>query len=377
VVAVCLFIGFYLLGSYWTEIQNAESRVLTIVDNILKDPEDRSNVRDATKFGEEIQTEANSEFTLLRTSLGNVMDRMKKGEKGIPDDLKKLREIMDQINPYPAIEQLKRSQTAGFFSRMLRRVPAVGKVLFNIAQRYESVQTQINAVIQSLQAGGDKLLENSIEIEERYKNLKMMQKHIKVRCYQLQLIFSKLEESKTKLEVSQLQQAVQKALVRIMRRLQNLKVTEHAFAQFFVTMNVTMDNHENLRDALLSMINLTRPVLENGLALKIAQQDERQIAAALSASQDYLGNLMVSISEDSMESAADIAKVANEPLIRFQDLVKSYKVLVTRMDEAAEIENKMVKSAKKNITQLEDMTTHLEERAKAQETAREAVRKID
>ena len=204
-----------------------------------------------------------------------------------------------------------------------------------------------------------------------------MQKHIKVRCYQLQLIFSKLEEAKTKLEISQLQQAIHKALVRIMRRLQNLKVTENAFAQFFVTMNVTMDNHENLRDAVLSMINLTRPVLENGLALKIAQQDERQIAAALSASQDYLGNLMLSISQDSMESAADIAKVANEPLIRFQDLVKSYKVLVTRMDEAAEIENKMMESAKKNIAQLEDMTAHLEERAKAQETAREAVSKLD
>ncbi len=359
------------------EIQNVESRAITIVENILANPEDRSNVRDATKLGEEIQTEANSEFTLLRTSLGNVMDRMKKGEKGIPDDLKQLREIMDQINPYPAIEQLKRSQTAGFFSRMLRRVPGIGKILSEIAQRYESVQTQINAIIQALQAGGDKLLENSIEIEERYKNLKMMQKQIKVRGYQLQLIFSKLEEAKTKLEISQLQQTVQKALVRIMRRLQNLKVTENAFAQFFVTMNVTIDNHENLRDAVLSMINLTRPVLENGLALKIAQQDERQIAEALSASQDYLGNLMVSISQDSMESAADIAKVANEPLIRFQDLVKSYKVLVNRMDEAAEIENKMMESAKKNITQLEEMTTHLEERAEARETAREAVRKVE
>jgi hypothetical protein len=47
------------------------------------------------------------------------------------------------------------------------------------------------------------------------------------------------------------------------------------------------------------------------------------------------------------------------------------------MDEAAEIENKMMESAKKNITQLEEMTTHLEERAEAQETAREAVRKVE
>ncbi len=47
---------------------------------------------------------------------------------------------------------------------------------------------------------------------------------------------------------------------------------------------------------------LTRPVLENGLALKIAQQEERQIAEALSASQDYLGSLMVNVANDAMDS---------------------------------------------------------------------------
>jgi hypothetical protein len=37
----------------------------------------------------------------------------------------------------------------------------------------------------------------------------------------------------------------------------------------------------------------------------------------------------------------------------------------------------MMDSAKKNIAQLEEMTTHLEERAGARETARETVRKVE
>jgi uncharacterized protein YaaN involved in tellurite resistance len=359
------------------EIEAVESRALAIVDNILKQPEDRSTVRELTILGEDIQSQAGAEFRLLRTSLGKVMDRMKRGEKGIPQDLKRLRDIMDQINPYPAIEQLKRSQTAGFFSRLLRRVPGIGKILADIAQRYESVQTQIDAIIQSLEAGSDKLLENSLEIEERYKNLKALQKQVKIRAYQLQLVFSKLEEAKDELAEATEQQAVEKALAKIIRRVQNLKVTENAFAQFFITMNVTMDNHENLRDAVRSMTGLTRPVLENGLALKIAQQEERQIAEALAASQDYLGSLMVAIAQDSMDNAALTAEVTNKPLIKLQDLMKSYKVLMNRMDEAAKIEAKMVESAKQNISQLENMTAELEERAKAQETARETSRRAD
>ena len=250
----------------------------------------------------------------------------------------------------------------------------MGRVLADIAKRYESVQTQVDVIIQSLEAGCDKLLENSIEIEERYNHLKTLQKKVKLRAYQLQVLASELEKAKESSEDKTRTMALQKALVKVIRRLQNLKVTENAFAQFFVTMNVTMDNHENLRDAVQSMVHLTRPVLENGLALKIAQQDEKQIAEALEASQDYLGNLMVTIAQDSMDNAAEVARIANQPLIKLQELVKSYKILTTRMDEAARLEGEMVENAKKNIAQLDDMSRDLEDRAKAQEDSRETLR---
>jgi uncharacterized protein YaaN involved in tellurite resistance len=275
-----------------------------------------------------------------------------------------------------AIEQMKRSQTAGFFSRLFRGVPGVGKILSDIAQRYESVQTQIEAVIQSLDAGSDKLLENSIEIEQRYDSLKALQEQVKLEAYKLKVVAEKLEEAKSRATDPHQRRRLQKAQVRVVRRLQNLHVTTQAFSQFFITMNTTLDNHENLRDAIRSMTGLTRPVLENGLALKIAQQEEKQIAQALAQTQDYLGNLMVSVAQDSMDNAAYVAEVTNQPLVKFQDLVKSYNILVDRMDEANKIENQMMETARKNIDQLERMTSDLERRAKDQEEARETVESL-
>jgi len=354
------------------KIREAEKIAGEIADRILNDQDDRSTIREAAMLGEDIQTGANNTFKLMRTSLGRVMDQMAGGkEKSIPDDLLKLRNIMDEINPYSAIEQMKRNQTAGWFTRLFSRVPGVGKILSDIAKRFESVQTQVDSIIQSLEAGADKLLENSLEIEERYKNLKELQNHLKLRSYQLQIIISKLEEFKSKITEQIQQMTIQKAEAKLIRRLQNLKVTENAFSQFFITMNTTMDNHENLRDAVLSMTQLTRPVMENGLALMIAQQEERKIAEALASSQDYLGKLMVNIAESAMDNAALTAEVINSPLIKLQDLTKSYNLLMNRMNEASKIEAKMIESAKQNISQLEKMTADLEERAKVQEKARE------
>ncbi|OQX11525.1 MAG: hypothetical protein BWK80_44635 [Desulfobacteraceae bacterium IS3] len=356
-------------------IEESKKKADEIAGRILNAPGERSFVRDAATLGEDIQAQSNRNFTLMRTSLGKVMDQMAKGEKNnIPDDLMKLRNIMDEINPYSAIEQLKKNQTAGWFSRLFGRIPAIGKILKQIAMKYESVQTQVDSIILSLEAGADKLLENTLEIEERYKNLRLLQDELKIRGWQLQIILTTLEEARAKTNDSVREMSVRKACAKIIRRLQNLKVTENAFAQFFITMNTTMDNHENLREAVLSMANLTRPVLENGLALKIAQQDERKIAEALSSSQEYLGKLMVNIAEDAMDNAALTAEVINSPLIKLQDLTKSYRILMNRMNEASQIEARMTESAKQNIRNLEQMTAEIESQAAAQEAAREALR---
>ncbi len=361
------------------KLQETEARAQALIAAILKDPEDRTSVREATSVGEHTVSQANADFKLLRTSMGKVMDRMKESgdTTSIPADLKKLRNVMDEINPYPAIEQMKRSQTAGFFSRLLGRVPGVGKILKDIAQRYESVQTQVNAIIQSLESGGDKLLENTLELEERYKRLRELKAEVELSGYLLQLALQKLEEAKEAEVDENRKMALQKAEARIVRRLQNLKVTENAFAQFFVTMNTTMDNHENLRDAIRSMIDLTRPVLENGLALKIAQQEEKQIAEALEASQDYLGNLMVAVAQDSMDNAEQIAKTANQPLVKFESLVKSYNILINRMDQASKVEQQMIASAKENIDKIDEMTKELDERSRQQEAGREAGKLVE
>jgi len=356
-------------------IEESKKKADEIAGRILNAPGERSFVRDAATLGEDIQAQSNRNFTLMRTSLGKVMDQMAKGEKNnIPDDLMKLRNIMDEINPYSAIEQLKKNQTAGWFSRLFGHIPTIGKILKQIAMKYESVQTQVDSIILSLEAGADKLLENTLEIEERYKNLRMLQDELKIRGWQLQIILATLEEARAKTNDSVREMSVRKACAKIIRRLQNLKVTENAFAQFFITMNTTMDNHENLREAVLSMANLTRPVLENGLALKIAQQDERKIAEALSSSQEYLGKLMVNIAEDAMDNAALTAEVINSPLIKLQDLTKSYRILMNRMNEASQIEARMTESAKQNIRNLEQMTAEIESQAAAQEAAREALR---
>ncbi len=344
-----------------------------IAVRFIESPDDRSLLRDLTAKEDDFQSNANEQFSLLRTSLGRLMGQVKEtgSSTSVPDDLKRLRNIMDEINPYTAIEEMQKAKNGWAIMRFIKRVPGVGQILADIARKYESVQSTVDAIIISLEGGRDRLTENSIELEDRYAQLKDLQVRAKAQGYKLKLIYDKLTEAEATAD-PEVKSRLARVRAKLMRRIQNLAVTCQMFSQFFVTMNTTLDNHENLSDAISSMISLTRPVLENGLALKIAQQDEKEIAAALEATQDYLGKLMVHIAEDARDNAAYVTEVANKPLANFQDLVKSYSILKQSLQITQEKEAAMVATAEQNVAELNRMTAELEQAAKEQETARAA-----
>ena len=200
---------------------------------------------------------------------------------------------------------------------------------------------------------------------------------IQLKAYQVEMIWSALEKAKEQNEDDAITQKLQAAIVKSARRAQNLRITEQAFNQFFITMNMTMDTHDSLRDGILSMITLTRPVLENGLALQVAQQEEREIAEALASNQEYLGNMMKQIATSAAENSEYVTDLVNSPLMKVKDLTDSYNILMRSMEKNELKQSKMVEGAKEAVEQLKAMSDTLEKKANAQGDARKSISNVD
>ncbi|MEA3514338.1 MAG: toxic anion resistance protein [Nanoarchaeota archaeon] len=360
------------------EISKADEVAQQLAATLLEDPDNRSVLREMTSLGQGSQDRCNGEFHLMRKSLGTTMKKMKSGEKNeLPGNMLAMRKVMDDMNPYPALEQLKQVKdlkgVKGWMARTFKKVPKVGEILYEISVKYESLQDQVDAIVGGLRLGSDRLLENVLEIEQRYVNLQDLQKVIQLKAYQVETIWSALEKAKEQNEDDTINQKLQAAIVKSARRAQNLRITEQAFNQFFVTMNMTMDTHDSLRDGILSMITLTRPVLENGLALQVAQQEEREIAEALAANQEYLGNMMKQIATSAAENSEYVTDLVNSPLMKIQDLTDSYNILMKSMEKNESAQVKMVEGAKEAVEQLKGMSDVLEQKANAQADARKSI----
>ena len=364
------------------EIAKADEVAQQLAVTLIQEPDNRSVLREMTSLGQGSQDRCNGEFHLMRKSLGSTMERMKSGEKNeLPGNMLAMRKVMDEMNPYPSLEQLKQVKTLkgvkGWMARTFKKVPKVGEILYEISVKYESLQDQVDAIVGGLRLGSDRLLDNVLEIEQRYINLQDLQKVIQLKAYQVEMIWSALEKAKEQNEDDAITQKLQAAIVKSARRAQNLRITEQAFNQFFITMNMTMDTHDSLRDGILSMITLTRPVLENGLALQVAQQEEREIAEALASNQEYLGNMMKQIATSAAENSEYVTDLVNSPLMKVKDLTDSYNILMRSMEKNELKQSKMVEGAKEAVEQLKAMSDTLEKKANAQGDARKSISNVD
>ena len=101
----------------------------------------------------------------------------------IPRTLIELRHTMDEINPNVL------SQPTGI-AKWVGKVPGVGTVLKRIAVKYESVQTQIDHIMNGLRHGKDKLLQDNAELEQLYEQVGQAQRGVQESAYIGELLWA-------------------------------------------------------------------------------------------------------------------------------------------------------------------------------------------
>ena len=120
-------------------------RARELMAQLESQPQDRQLARSVGSLGGEAQQRAGHEIDLLKTKVGTLLNDLDGPGSQIPKGLMQLRKTMDTVNPHVVA-----SQPRGLISKLLRRTPLIGNVLADIAVKYESVQTQIDQIIDGL-----------------------------------------------------------------------------------------------------------------------------------------------------------------------------------------------------------------------------------
>ena len=340
------------------------ARADELAEAVLSEPGDRKLGRQVSAMGVREQQRASKEIGLLKTRVGTMLKQLE-GEGGeIPKTLIELRHTMDGINPQVL------GQPSGI-AKWLGKAPGVGKVLKRIAVKYESVQTQIDHIMNGLRHGKDRLLMDNAELEQLYDQVHLAQQGVQQSAYVGELLWEKLEDAFAEVTEPAQRQKLQAMMHKVAMRVQDLRTMEQVNLQFFVSIDMTLQNNDALCDQIDRTVMVTQSLLTVGLAIQAALANQKQIASAVRQVQESTAAMLEANAAAIGRQTAEIGEMQNNPVIALDRVKNAYSTLVGAMDEMEKIRTAGTEKARAGIAELTRMSSALEPRVEALQAARE------
>jgi len=339
-----------------------QETALQLAGEVHNNAGDRQVARRLSALGVREQQKASKEIGLLKTRVGTMLGQLEGEGAEIPKTLIALRHTMDEINPNVL------SQPSGI-AKWIGKAPGVGKILKRIAVKYESVQTQIDHIMNGLRHGKDKLLQDNAELEQLYEQVRQAQRGVQESAYIGELLWQKIEDELPEATDPAERQKLQAMMHRVAMRVQDLRTMEQVNLQFFASIDMTIQNNDTLCEQVDRTVMVTQSLLTVGLAIQAALASQKQIATAVKSVQESTAAMLEANAVAIGRQTTEIGEMQNNPVIALESVKKAHNSLIEAMDKMEEIRAVGTEKARAGIAELNKMSAALEPKVEALQAA--------
>ncbi|UCC16598.1 MAG: toxic anion resistance protein, partial [Dehalococcoidales bacterium] len=238
-----------------------------------------------TNLGIHSQRTASSNLDLLRARVSGYLSEGGPS-KEIASSMLDLRIVLDQIDPYATPKSV--------WDRAYNLVPLFGRhspvrVLQRIAIRYEPVSRQITTIETRLREGHSVLIRDNIELRKLYEQLEAQQPTVQKNIYLGELLMLEIEKLIQLTTDPMKRERIRAALHDVASRVQDLRTMDEVYLQYFVSIEMSRQNNNQLGQAIERTLTLATNVVIVGLAIQSALIRQRSIIRATQRTREFLG----------------------------------------------------------------------------------------
>lgn len=347
-------------------IEAARKQALELAGTVRTEVQDITLNRRLSTFGADVEEEAGRNLDLLDGRLGGLMKQLDGENAPIAGRLVDLRRVMDELNPQVQLENAKNpTGVLRMVPKFLRKVPGIGDILADMAVKYESVQSQIDGITDGLRGGCDQLLHDNVEFEHLYRKVQQTHEKVRLVAFQGEVLWAELDRAKADVTDEAERRRIDALIGKIARRVQDLRVMEQVFQQFYASIELTTDNNLNLIDSAKRTITVTTNLLQVGLAIQVALHRQKKVAHAVQETQRYTSDLLAANAATIRQQTGEINELMNNPVLAMDKVKAAYDDLMAAMDETERVRALGVEKARTNIAEVKQMSAGLEERTDA------------
>jgi uncharacterized protein YaaN involved in tellurite resistance len=239
--------------------------------------------------------------------------------------------------------------------RLLGVIP-FGNRLRRYFDQYQSSQTHLNAIIETLYRGKDELLRDNAAIEEQKTQMWSLMQKTQAMIYLCKKIDAELTEKIAALESTDPERAKivkESALFPIRQKEVDLMTQMAVNVQGYQALDLIKRNNTELVKGVDRATTTTVSALRTAVAVAQALTSQRLVLGQITALGATTSNMIESTSQMLKEQGVAIYKQASEPTVQIEQLHRAFENVYQAMDSVEEYKLKAADSLAQTAAALE------------------------
>lgn len=297
------------------------------------------------KMGQRTLEKAGQSLTMLERPVTELMSG-KRSE--ISNNILKLRSEVDSLN---------KSKQLSLWGKIIRKTP-----MKNYIYKYQSVKTNVNAIVTSLRNGKDTLEENVVHM----KNLKRMAIE---EMYNLQARIELGNQLKTlfEQEIASSENAdrkthLERGLRKVVTRIQSFTEMIMLYQQAIAGTDIINDNNDKLIDAVDSTIDKTQHLITVSAMISMALQDQLDVIDAVNSANKTIEDQFAENARLLRETTQKTSEALTKPAMSLEKINQAVADLTAAMDMYEQSNRTIIQTSTEHTARMSEINKKLSER---------------
>ncbi len=351
---------------------NAQVETLLAIDPT--DDAARTAARDAVDaMGRELQTRSATRSRMLQAPLRDISHNSEDGGE-VARSLSDLRIEVEKLDPSGLDTE------AGWFTRAIGRIPGVGTPLKRYFMRYESSQTQIDAIVNSLEKGRDQLKRDNITLGDDQKQMRELTFALNDQIALAQALDAAVVE-KLATEITaddpRRQFVEEDILFALRQRTLDLQQQLAVNQQGVLAIEIIIRNNRELIRGVDRAIDVTISALQVAVTVALALAHQKIVLDKIEAINTTTSAMIAGTAERLKTQGAAIHQQASSTMLDMDSLRQAFDDIDTALDEISRYRREALPTMAGTILELDQLTAESEEAIENMERGRTATTRLD
>lgn len=352
----------------------AEAQVAQLLSIDPTDDDARTAARSAVdSMGRDLQTRSASRSRMLQAPLKEISHGTEDGGE-VAKSLSDLRIEVEKLDPSGL------DTDAGWITRAIGKIPGVGTPLKRYFMRYESSQTQVDAIVVSLEKGRDQLKRDNVTLGDDQKQMRELTHALADQialAQQLDAVVVDKLAGEIGPDDPRRQFVEEDILFALRQRTLDLQQQLAVNQQGVLAIEIIIRNNRELIRGVDRALDVTISALQVAVTVALALAHQKIVLDKIQAINTTTSAMIAGTAVRLKTQGTQIHQQASSTMLDMEALKSAFADIDTALDEISRYRREALPTMAGTILELDQLTAESEESIRQMESGRSATTKLD